>query len=258
MEKLQNDDTIDLMEIFFELKKRIWIILAALVIGSGLAGVYSKVLLTPQYASTAMMYILSKETTLTSLADLQIGSQLTKDYKVIVTSRPVLEQVIENLGMSGNYRSLKGRLTIDNPSDTRILNISVQDSDPQMAKAIVDEVAMVSAEYIADIMEMTPPKIIENGEIATAKSSPNVKKNIMMGGLIGVVAVCGVIVLRILMNDTIRTEDDVEKYLGLTVLATVPLREAEGSRKKKSISRAAAKKKKETETAKEQDTEKRG
>lgn len=258
MEKLQNDDTIDLMEIFFELKKRIWIILAALVIGSGLAGVYSKVLLTPQYASTAMMYILSKETTLTSLADLQIGSQLTKDYKVIVTSRPVLEQVIENLGMSGNYRSLKGRLTIDNPSDTRILNISVQDSDPQMAKAIVDEVAMVSAEYIADIMEMTPPKIIENGEIATAKSSPNVKKNIMMGGLIGVVAVCGVIVLRILMNDTIRTEDDVEKYLGLTVLATVPLREAEESRKKKSISRAAAKKKKETETAKEQDTEKRG
>ena len=194
--------------------------------------------LTPQYSSTAMMYILSKETTLTSLADLQIGSQLTKDYKVIVTSRPVLEKVMENLGMDGGYRNLKGRITIDNPTDTRILNISVEDPDPQMAKAIVDEVATVSSEYIAEIMEMTPPKIIENGEIATTKSSPNVRKNTMLGGLVAIAVVCGIIVLRVIMNDTIRTEDDVEKYLGLTVLAAVPLKEEDGKQKRKPLAKA--------------------
>ncbi|MDO4327571.1 MAG: Wzz/FepE/Etk N-terminal domain-containing protein [bacterium] len=238
MGNLQDDEMeIDLLEIFYELKKRIWIILAALVLGSGVAGVFSKVVLTPQYSSTAMMYILSKETTLTSLADLQIGSQLTKDYKVIVTSRPVLEKVMENLGMEGGYRSLKTRVTIDNPTDTRILNISVEDPDPQMAKAIVDEVATVSSAYIAEIMEMTPPKIIENGEIATVKSSPNVKKNVALGGLAAVFVVCGIIVLRVIMNDTIRTEEDVEKYLGLTVLAAVPLREEAGNQKKKPLSK---------------------
>lgn len=252
MEKRLQDDEmeIDLLELFFELKKRIWIILAALVIGSGVAGVFSKVVLTPQYSSTAMMYILSKETTLTSLADLQIGSQLTKDYKVIVTSRPVLEKVMENLGMDGGYRNLKRRITIDNPTDTRILNISVEDPDPQMAKAIVDEVAMVSSEYIAEIMEMTPPKIIENGEIATTKSSPNVKKNTMLGGLAAVVVVCGIIVLRVIMNDTIRTEDDVEKYLGLTVLAAIPLREEDAKKKRKPLAKAGkfrSKKQKEKE-----------
>ena len=90
---------IDLLQLFEALKKKIWVILAAMIIGGGLAGAYSKFVITPQYSSTAMMYILSKETTLTSLADLQIGSQLTKDYKILVTSRPVLEGVIETLGL---------------------------------------------------------------------------------------------------------------------------------------------------------------
>ena len=95
-----NDEMeIDLLQLFYALKKKIWFILAAMIIGGGLAGVYSKFLITPQYSSTSMMYILSKETTLTSLADLQIGSQLTEDYKVIVNSRPVLGEVIDSLAL---------------------------------------------------------------------------------------------------------------------------------------------------------------
>ena len=85
-------------------------------------------MITPQYSSTAMMYILSKETTLTSLADLQIGSQLTKDYKILVTSRPVLEGVIETLGLDMKYEGLKGKISIGNPTDTRILSVTVNES----------------------------------------------------------------------------------------------------------------------------------
>ena len=67
-----------------------------------------------------MMYVLSKETTLTSLADLQIGSQLTQDYKVMITSRPVLQQVITDLNLEYDYEEFKEELIIENPKDTRI------------------------------------------------------------------------------------------------------------------------------------------
>lgn len=218
---------IDLLELFLALKRRIWVILAAVIIGGGAAGAFSKLVLTPQYTSTAMVYILSKETTLTSLADLQIGSQLTKDYTVIVTSRPVLEEVLENLNLDLTYKELKTKITIDNPKDTRILSISAVDPDPQMAKAIADEVANTSSAYIGDIMEMIPPKMIEDGEVPVDKTSPSNTKNALLGAMAGFVLVCGLIVLEVLMNDTIRTEDDVEKYLGLTVLAMVPERKGE-------------------------------
>ena len=223
-----NDEMeIDLLQLFYALKKKIWFILAAMIIGGGLAGAYSKFLITPQYSSTSMMYILSKETTLTSLADLQIGSQLTKDYKVIVNSRPVLGEVIDSLALDMSYEQLLAKISIGNPTDTRILTVTVTDPDPYRAKAIVDCVAETASDYIGEIMEMIPPKIIENGTVATRKTSPSNGKNAVLGALAGMVLVCGVIVIQVIMNDTVRTEEDVERYLGLTVLASVPLREGE-------------------------------
>lgn len=228
---------IDLLELLKELKKRLWLILAITVLSGGIAGAFSKFVLTPQYTSTAMVYILSKETTLTSLADLQIGSQLTKDYAVIVSSRPVLEDVIEKLGLNITYKDLKKKISIHNPNDTRILSISAEDPDPSMAKAIADEIAKTSSDYIGDIMEMIPPKIIEDGEIPTQKTSPSNAKNAILGAMIGFVVVCGGIVLEVLMNDTVRTEEDVEKYLGLTVLAMVPEREGEDEEDKEALAK---------------------
>lgn len=227
MENYNNDEIeIDLKELFFELKKRWWMILIAMVLGAGAFGAYSKFVMVPQYKSTSMVYVLSKETTLTSLADLQIGSQLTKDYSVIVTSRPVLQQAIDNLGIYNmSYRELRSKLTIDNPTDTRIMSLTVTDKDPYTAKALVDSVAQTSSQYIAEIMEMTPPKIIEDGEIPTVQSSPNTKKNAAIGGMLGAVLVGGVIVLMTVMNDTIKTEEDIERYLGLSLLASIPDRD---------------------------------
>lgn len=237
MEKNYNDDeiTIDLRELFYELKQKWWAILLAAVIGFGSFGAYSKFVMIPQYTSTTMMYVLSKETTLTSLADLQIGSQLTKDYSVIITSRPVLEEVIKDLGLNLNYRQLKEKITISNPADTRILSLSVLDADPYIAKAIVDEIAQTASTYIGEIMEMTPPKIIEEGEVPQMKTSPSVARNAAIGGLLGIVLVCGAVTLFVVMNDTIKTEEDIEKYLGISALAVVPEKEVgvKSSRNKK-------------------------
>jgi len=237
MEKTYDVDDeieIDLREIFYALRASIWAIILAFAIGGAAAVLYSEVVLTPMYSSTTMVYILSKETTLTSLADLQIGSQLTKDYRVVTTSRPVLQEVIDNLNMDMKYEELKKKITLDNPSDTRILSITAIDPDPVRAKAIVDQVAAVSSEHIANIMEMTPPKVIEEGIVAEEKISPHVKKNAIMGALVAGFVVCGLVVLEVVLNDTIKTEEDVEKYLQLSVLSSIPERkdEAENKRRK--------------------------
>lgn len=227
--ELANDEEeIDLLELLRELKKHILIIIFTILVFGGAAGAFSKYVMVPQYSSTAMMYILSKETTLTSLADLQIGAQLTNDYQVIVKSRPVLEDVIQRLNLNQTYEQLSGRLTIGNPSNTRILTVGIEDADPQLAKDIVDTVAKVSSDYIADTMEMVPPKIIEEGTVATQKTSPSVGKNALIGALAGAVFVCAIIVIRFLMNDAVTTSEDVEKYLGISVLASVPARRYSG------------------------------
>ena len=222
--KFEDDDEIeiDLLELFYALRHRWWAILLALVIGAGAAGVYTKKLIAPHYQSTSMVYVLSKETTLASLADLQIGSQLTKDYSVIIKSRPVLQEVIDkqNLDLTTDERG--DMIPIDNPKDTRILSITVEDIEPMRAKAIVDEVTKSASNYIGDIMEMVPPKVIEDGVVAVKPSSPSVKKNAAVGGLGLAVLVCGLICLKTVLDDTIKSEEDIEKYLGLSVLAVIP------------------------------------
>lgn len=219
----ENDEIeIDLLELFYELKKKLWLIILAALIGGGIFGLFSKIILVPKYTSTTMMYVLSKETTLTSLADLQIGSQLTKDYKVMITSRPVLQQVIDELGLEYDYQELEEKLVIDNPVDTRILALSIEDPDPLLAADIVNTVAKCSSEYIGEIMEMIPPKIVEEGEAAIEPTSPHVKRNTVIGAAVGIFLVCAFVSVRLIMNDTVKTEEDVEKYLKLSVLASVP------------------------------------
>lgn len=233
----EDDDeiVIDFWALFYELKRKIWIILAAFVLGTGAAGAYSYFLITPQYTSEASIYVLSKETTLTSLADLQMGTQLTQDYKVLIGSRPVMQEVIDTLNLELNYKQLAAKMTIENPKDTRILNLSVTDPNPYVAKELVDAIANAASDYIGEIMEMIPPKLIEDGVVSNVKASPNVKKNAALGGLAAMMLVCGIITLTVIMNDTIQSEEDVQRYLELPVLAVVPERKDEkGSREKKS------------------------
>lgn len=221
---IKPQDTIDLLELFYVLKKKILLILMAALIGGCVAGVYTQFFMTPVYSSMSSILVLSKETTLTSLADLQLGASLTSDYTVLIKSTPVLEQVIENLNLDTTVEELKNQISINNPTDTRILEITVQDTDAGMAKKVVDEIANVSSDYIGDKMEVVPPKVIEVGKIATVRTSPSVKKNIMLGFLLGFVACAGIIVVYAVMDDTIKTEEDIEKYLGVSVLAKVPNR----------------------------------
>ena len=216
MGKTHDDDEveIDLRELYYALKKRVLVILAAVLAGAVIAGAATKLLMTPVYSATSTMLVLTKETTLSSLADLQIGSQLTKDYNILITSRTVLQDVVDELNLDMTYKELMECITIENPSDTRILSITAIDKDPKMAKKIADTLAKTSADFIGDKME--------EGEVPTIQTSPSTKKNVLIGALAGLILSAGIIILLTLMDDTIKSEEDIENYLGLTTLASIP------------------------------------
>lgn len=226
MDKQQTDEIeINLLEILGVLQARLFSILMSGVILAAVFGLGTMFLIEPQYQSTSKLYIVGQSSSITSLADLQTGSQLTQDYMVLVQSRPVLEKVIDNLGLDMEYEGLRAMISLNNPQDTRILEVTVTTGDPYMAKEIVDEVSGVSASRIAAIMNVDEPTIAEYGHLESSPSSPNLRKNIMIGGMLGVLCSALVVVVLYLLNDTIQTEEDVEKYLGLNTLALIPVEE---------------------------------
>lgn len=226
MEKQQTDEIeINILEILGILRARLFSILMSGVILAAVFGLGTMFLIEPQYQSTSKLYIVGQSSSITSLTDLQTGAQLTRDYMVLVQSRPVLEKVIDNLGLDMKYESLCGMVSLNNPQDTRILEVTVTTGDPYMAKEIVDEVSGVSASRIAAIMNVDEPTIAEYGHLENSPSSPSLRKNILIGGMLGVLGSALVVVVLYLLNDTIRTEEDVEKYLGLNTLALIPVEE---------------------------------
>ena len=255
MEKTQEFDDeieIDLRELLAVLLSQWLLILVVTVLGGGIAFGISHYMIVPQYESTAQLYVLSKSTSITSLADIQTGTSLTNDYMVVVEGRPVLEQVIVNLSLNESYRSLKSKVTLNNPSNSRILEITVRDENPAMAKKIADEIADVGSTFIAAKMVQDAPMIIQKGYADGEPVSPNIIKNTLIGAVLGAFLAMAIIVISYLFNDTIMTAEDVEKKLGLNVLGTLPLEEAEddgegysgnkkGIRKKKSKKQAGDK-----------------
>ena len=236
-DKPQEENEIDLLELFYVvLHKWKMIVLSLLLIGA-CGCLISVFLITPQYESTSVLYVLSKSTSITSLADIQMGSSLTNDYVEVVTSRPIIEQVIQNLGLTDEtYESLKDKVSIDNPANTRLLKITVRDPQADVAKAIADELADVSKSFISIKMDQAAPTVTQYGYADGEPVTPNTVKNTVLGALIGAVLAIGVVIVSYLLNDTIMTTDDIEKKLGMTVLASIPMDEAEydGRKSKKS------------------------
>ena len=219
---IENDDEIeiDLKDLVLEILSFWKWVLFALIIGAVTAYCISRFVMV-------QFYVLSKSMSITSLADIQTGTSLTNDYMVIVEGRPVLEQVIENLGLDETYSSLKKKVTLNNPSNSRILEITVRDANPSMAKKIADEIARVSVAFIQQKMDQDAPNIIQKGYSDGEPVSPNTMKNTVIGGILGMFLAIAVIVVAYLFNDTIMNADDVQRKLGLNVLGTLPLEEAE-------------------------------
>lgn len=237
MEKNFFEDTgieIDFLGLWEALKKRMIIIILMGLIGASLSYVVTKTFITEKYRADKSMLILTTSSERETLYDVQMGKQLTDDYKALITCRPVLNKVLENVNSNISYTQLKSMIHIENPENTRMLIVMVYHENPLVAYQLVNEIVTVGADYIAETLDTTTPKIIEDSVVPSAPSSPNVTKNVILGFAIGFILCCMIIVMYTLMDDTIKTEEDVEKYLGLPTLSSVPDRNVKIKKHKES------------------------
>ena len=214
--------TIDLREIWYLfLSKLKWILVAALV-GALVMALWSHFIKGPSYESTAKMYIVSASSdSLVNLSELQLSTNLTADYKALMTSRPMLEEVISNLGLEDvETKDLAKMISVANPSGTRILEIKATADDPVLSKRIANELMYVSKPWLADVMSSNEPNVIE--EALAGKKITSTLKNAVIGGFVAGVLFFAFCVLQYLMNDTIRSADEFERYFGIVPLASVP------------------------------------
>ncbi len=240
----EEDDEIDLAELFFVLRRKIWIIVSCGLAGAIIAFLYTMFLIKPLYQSSSMIYIFSKTTTVTSAIDLQIGKQLTVDFEILGKSRPVLERVISDLKLDANYDSLLKIVTVENPTDSRIIKITVKNQDPQLACDIANSLAENLAARVAEVTGTEKPSSVEEAVPAVRPVSPSKKRNTMLGGIVGMLLAIAVILFMYYSDMSIRSEDDVRKYLGLGTLAAVPFEKSiSEEHESKSSKRKRAKKK---------------
>ena len=240
-EKAVRDDEveIDLAEVFHILLRKWWLIaVVAIVCAAGAFGI-TKVFMTPKYQSSAKLYILNKTTSVTSLADIQIGSAITKDFKIIAESKPVIDYSIQSIkeeyGKEFTRGDISSSLTVTNQSDTRILVITITREDPEEACIMANAVSEATSKRMSQIMKSDPPTTVEMAEVSSVPVSPHTRRNVILGFLLGAVAVCAVLIIHHMMNDNIKTEEDVERFLGVPTLATLPLIKGKSSKKEELV-----------------------
>ncbi len=214
---------IDLAELFMTVASHWAAILLCTVLLATLGYSYGRFMTTPQYSSTSVLYVLSKSTSITSVADLQVGSNLTNDYLQVIKARPVLERVIENLGLDMTCAQLSGKVEVTNKSNTRMLNITVKDADVRRAKMLADEIADVSSAFISEKMDQDPPTIIQYGYTDARAVSTSPARYALYCATIGFALSVAIIILQFLLNDKIMTPEELEKRTGLHALATLPM-----------------------------------
>ena len=232
----QNNDEmeIDLLELFHVLwSKALVILLSAAAVGLA-AMLVTQVFLTPQYQSTTKMYILTQQNndTVTS-SDLQASEQLTQDCAEMIQSRQVVESVISQLGLDLTAGGLLEKVTVTTSADTRIVTIDVQDEDPYLARDIANALRRIAADTIQDVMNIEAANVFEEANIPEEPVSPSEIKNTLIGVFLGFVIALVAVIISYLTNDTIRTSEEVERYLHLSTLGIIPLAEGEVKNKKK-------------------------
>ena len=225
-------ETIDLLEVLNAVRQHILaIILTTLVLAAASFGV-SKFLLTPKYQASALMIVNTRQDTSATVTSDQINSatKLVSTYSIILKSDTVLNQVIQNLGLSLDYQHLAERVTVSAVDDTQVMKVTVTSDNPEWARQVCEQITQISPDVILEAVEAGSVKVISNASISPEPVSPNVSRNTALGAVAGLVISVGIVFLMVLLDNKINNEEDVSKYLDLTVVGVIP--EYEGGKKK--------------------------
>lgn len=225
------EEEIDLREILFLLQQNFLQILIAAIVGGILAWSVSYFLIAPTYKATAKLYVVSaSNNSVINLSDLQLGSTLAPDYQELLLTRPVMESTIQNLHLENEtVSSLRSKVDIQNPSSTRILNITITSKDPKYSADIANEIAKLAITWIPSVMESNAPRLAESAVPPTTQASPHCIRNAVIAAVAAAVLLYGYYVVAFLMDDTVRTDEDMERYFGITPMADIPLENKEKS-----------------------------
>lgn len=215
MENKEDIIDIDPMLILKRVTKYIWIIITIGVIFSIAAYIWSSVMVVPKYKSSTKVYVLNNNINEKKLTtqDFQIGNYLLKDYKEIILSSKVLERVIDKNGIKMNLVELRSKIEVKIPQDTRILTITVEDTDAKRAADIANAVRDEAFEEIKEITKEESVNILEKAQESKSPSSPDIRKNTIMAGAIGILLSLGIVVLKEVLDDRVKKQEDIEEGL---------------------------------------------
>ena len=220
----EENEVIDLVEILYAIRQHLLEVILATVVAAIIGFAASKFLMTPQYSSSAMMIVNTRQDVTSNVTSDQINSatKLVATYSIIIKSDTVLQQVIENLGLGMTYSELNSRVSVQAVDDTQVMKITVNSASPEWAQTVCDEILAVSPDIIKEAVEAGSVKVISKASLNLNPISPNIKKNTALGAMVGLVLALGIIVLQVLLDNKINTEEDVTKYLDMTVLGVIP------------------------------------
>lgn len=221
-------DLKDLFNIFWAKRVQIILLIAIFVV---IGFIYSYVFLTPEYQSVTSI-LLAKSNASTSddtsaamtTSDVTLNQQLVSTYSALVTSESVLTQVINNLGIDKTVADLENNITVVAIDDTEIIEVQVVDEDPEMARRIASEVANVFINRIAiEYYNMDNVYIVDEAKAPEEPYNINHIKDLVIFAAIGFVVACVYVLIANMLDTTVKSKEDIEKKLGLTVLTTIPI-----------------------------------
>ena len=223
-QEFTNDEMeIDLLDLAYMLLDKWHYLLVCLLIGAVLLNAYAFFFIEPTYESTSKLYVVSaSDDSVVNLSDLNLGTSLTADYEELMLSYPVLNRVIDKLNLDMTSDQRKKLYSLNNPSDTRILQITATTTDPQFSMDLAETMAEEAVSYLPETMSTLAPNIAQHAKLADHKAGPSYMKYTMIGAILGLILMAGVLIVQYLMDDTIHTAEDMEKYFGLVPLTTIP------------------------------------
>lgn len=222
--KESNSIEIDLLYLLKKLWEKKVLILFSTVLFGLLALLISVFILKPTFTSSTRIYVANQTSDNNNLTaqDLQAGNYLVNDYKEIITSDSVLADVISREGLSITNAELSEMIEVSIPNDTRIITISVNNTDPSDAQRFANSLREIAAEKIKVVTKVEDVTTIEDAKLPELPSSPNIKRNVVLGALAGIFIAVVLILLLELLDDRVRRPEDIEEVLGLVLIGTVP------------------------------------
>lgn len=223
--KEQNMMEIDVFQLLKILWKRKFLIALVTIVTGVVAFAYSSFIVKPEYTSTTRIYVVNRnqgdKSGLTN-QDLQAGSYLVKDYREIILSQDVLEKVATDLKLDLPPKDLTKKVKVTVPADTRIVSISVTDRVPEEASRIANSLREAAAQKIISVTRVSDVTTLEEARPATSPSSPNIRRNTMIGFLAGAVVMVVTVLLIELLDTRVKRPEDVEDVMQIALLGVVP------------------------------------